>query len=150
MEMLNIKHGNQVQQLRYDYDSGVFSFEKDIQIGDWVVSRFIKIGGPKDGSIYKYDFKNYFEFVITDGNGMCQVLTWNHNAGDKALCAYWGDSAVDALPYFFANHPVFSAKDWEEYKYVLAIKCIGESLENMNRSAKDKIDAIASIIKEMQ
>ena len=45
MEMLNIKHGNQVQQLRYDYDSGVYSFEKDIQIGDWTVSRFIKIGG---------------------------------------------------------------------------------------------------------
>ena len=64
MEMLNIKHGNQVQQLRYDYDSGVYSFEKDIQIGDWTVSRFIKIGGPKGGSIYKYDFKNFFEFVI--------------------------------------------------------------------------------------
>lgn len=150
MEMLNIQHGNQVQQLRYEYDSGVYSFENDIQIGDWTVSRFIKIGGPKGGSIYKYDFKNFFEFVITDGNGVCQVLTWNHNAGDKALGAYWGNSAVDALPYFFANHPVFSAENWEGYNYVLALKCIGESLENQTLSAKEKINAITSIIKEMQ
>lgn len=33
MELLNIKHGNQVRQVRYDYDSGVYTFEKDIQLG---------------------------------------------------------------------------------------------------------------------
>ena len=150
MELLNIRHGNQVQQLKYDYDSGVYTFEKDIQIGDWSVSRFIKIGGPKGGSIYKYDFKNYFEFVITDINGVCQVLTWNHNAGDKALNAFWGDSAVDALPFFFANHPIFSAKDWEDYNCVLTLKDINEVLEKQGLSATGKIDAISSILKVMQ
>ena len=150
MELLNIRHGNQVQQLKYDYDSGVYTFEKDIQIGDWSVSRFIKIGGPKGESIYKYDFKNYFEFVITDINGVCQVLTWNHNAGDKALNAFRGDSAVDALPFFFANHPIFSAKDWEDYNCVLTLKDINEVLEKQGLSATGKIDAISSILKVMQ
>lgn len=146
MEMLNIKHGNQVQQLRYDYDSGVYSFEKDIQIDNWTVSRHIKIGGPKGGSIYKYDFKNFFEFVITDVNGDSQVLTWNHNAGDKALVAYWGDTAVDALPFFFENHPLFLAKDWEDYKYLLALKDIKKVLEEEGRSAKETIMKISRLV----
>lgn len=150
MGILNITNGNQVQQLSYDYYDSVYTFEKDIQIGDWVVSRFIKIGGPRDGSIYKYDYKNFFEFVISDRNGVCQVLTWNHNAGDEALCAFWGQSAVDALPHFFANHPIFSANDWEEYKYVLALKSIANYLENETMSAKGKMDAIKSILEKIK
>ena len=149
MEMLNIKHGNQVQQLRYDYDSRVYSFEKDIQIGTWTVSRHIKIGGPKGGSIYKYDFKNYFEFVITDVNGDSQVLTWNHNAGDKVLDGYWGDTAVDALPFFFENHPVFYAKDWEDYKYLLVLNSIKKVLEEEGRSAKETIKTITQLVDVM-
>lgn len=49
MEMLNIKHGNQVQQLWYNYnpETGIFSFENDIQIGTWSVSRLIKLGGAQ-------------------------------------------------------------------------------------------------------
>lgn len=48
MKMINITYGNQVQQLRYDYDSSVYSFEKDIKIGTWDVNRHIKICGPKE------------------------------------------------------------------------------------------------------
>lgn len=146
MEMLNIKHGNQVQQLRYDYDSGVYSFEKDIQIGTWSVSRHIKIGGPKGGSIYKYDFKNFFEFVITDADGNSHVLTWNHNAGDKALKGYWGDTAVDALPFFFENHPVFLAKNWEDYKYLLVLNAIKKVIEEEKGSAKETVMTISQLI----
>ena len=145
MEMINLKHGNQVQQLRYDYDSSVYSFEKDIKIGTWIVSRHIKICGPKE-SIYKYNFKNFFEFVITDVNGTSQVLTWNHNAGDKVLISYWGDSAVDSLPFFFENHPVFFSKDWEDYKYALALNAIKDAISEEGRSAEETIKIIACLV----
>lgn len=150
MALLNIQHGNQAQQIRYEYDSGIYTFESDIQIGSWKVSRFIKIGGKTGGSIYKYDFKRFFEFVVTDVNGVCQVLTWNHNDGDKALEAYWGDSAVDALPFFFANHPIFFAKDWEDYKSMRTINDINEILKDNELSADGKIKAIKKLISEAQ
>lgn len=147
MEMLNIKHGNQVQQLWYDYnpETGIFSFENDIQIGTWSVSRLIKLGGPREGSVYKYDFRNFLEFVITDINGDSQVLTWNHNAGDKVLKAHWGDSTEEALLFFFEKHPVFSAADWEDYKYIPVLKAIKKIIED-DCPAKETITKISQLI----
>lgn len=146
MEILNIIVGNHVQQVGYEYDSGIYTFEKDIHIGEWVVSRLIKIGGPKGGSIYKYDFRNYFEFVITDANGSGRILTWNHNAGDNNLKRFWGNTVVDALPFFFENHPVFSARDWEDYKYLLALRSIKKVLDEKGLSAKETITKISNLI----
>lgn len=145
MKMINIKHGNQVQQLRYDFDSDVYSFEKDFKIRTWNVSRHIKKCGPKE-STYKYDFKNFFEFVITDVNGTAQVLTWNYNAGDKVLNSYWGDSAVDALPFFFENHPIFFAKDWDDYKYALALNAIKDAIGKEGCSAEETVKTIARLV----
>ena len=59
MKIINIQNGNDVQQLSYDYESGVYTFENDIVMGEWKVGRIILIGGP-ESSIYKHDFRNYF------------------------------------------------------------------------------------------
>ena len=126
MKIINIQNGNDVQQLSYDYESGVYTFENDIVMGEWKVGRIILIGGP-ESSIYKHDFRNYFEFVLTDCTGESHPLRWHFNGGDEVLDAYWGDNAAESLPHFFATHPVFTAKDWNDYaekarKIRLAIK----------------------------
>lgn len=152
MHLLNIVHDKKAQQLRYDYDSetGVYTFESDIIIGEWTVSRIIKIGGPRT-SAYKYDFKNYFEFVITDRNGDSQILTWHHNSGDDMLAGTWaGDTSADALPYFFAEHPVFTAVDWKDYKSVTAIKEVGRILKKEDCSASWKVHLIAKALEKVQ
>lgn len=147
MKILNIILGKKVQQLRYEYDAGVYSFEEDLKVGDWIVSRIIKVCGPSC-SVYKYDFKNYFEFAITDCHGESRILTWNHNAGDNNLKAYWSDSEEDAIPFFFANHPIFSSKDWKDYESVITLKAIERIIQDKSISSGTKVLRITSLIKK--
>lgn len=124
----------------------MYILENNLEIGNWTVNKNIKLCGPKGTSIYKYDFRVYMEFVITDQNGEARILDWNHNAGDKALHAYTGNSAMDALPLFFSKHPIFDAEDWDDYTNVMAIKDIEEVIEKESWSATQKVAEIKKIV----
>ena len=150
MDLINVKNGTHVLQCFYTYENGIYSFEKDIQIGDWIVSRYIKLCGPTS-SPYKYDFRNYFELVITDCNGESRTFTWNPNIGCKYLKAYRdGDSTADALPYFFAKHPLFSSKDWKDYENVDTLRDIELIFQDAKISSGTKLLRIAAVIKRFQ
>ena len=72
---VNVPVNGKMEQLHYQYDDGAadyFIFDKDIQIGEWTVKKVIKLGGPRSSS-YKYDFKNYLEFLILDKNGVSRT-----------------------------------------------------------------------------
>lgn len=72
----------------------------------------------------KYNFKNFFEFVIMDVNGISQVLIWDHNAGDKIL------------------------KDWEDYKYALALNAIKDAINEEGHSVEEAIKIVARLVDE--
>lgn len=83
---MNIQHGRSLMQAVFEYDEDMFAyrFEDDIKLGDWTIAKIVRIGGPKT-SIYKYDFKNYLEFVITDKCGESRVKQYYHNCFSEEI-----------------------------------------------------------------
>lgn len=147
MKLINIPVGGKVLQLFWEYDDGVYTLQSDIKKGDWIVGKVVKIGGPRS-SIYKYDFRNYFEFVVTDVNNESRVLTWYYNGGDEVLEAYTGrDAAIYALPFFFQNHPIFQCKDWDDYACKVKLIKISYILNRADWSNAAKVNQIVSTLR---
>lgn len=116
---MNIQHGRTVIQTVYEYDEnlGAYRFGDDIKIGDWVVAKMVRIGGPRI-SVYKYDFKNYLEFVITDKSGESRTKLYYYNCFSDEITTtktYDDDLPQRGVRLFLENHPIFETKDWEEY-----------------------------------
>ena len=126
MEIINIKYESKLIQIPYEYSDGVIKLAEDIVIGNWVIKRIVKIGGPIF-SRYKYDFKNYLEFVICDEEGFERIQTWYHNSGDNLLDAYWAEYS-DTISYFIENHPIFKSQNWKDYDAGNILKKIKLSL----------------------
>lgn len=141
MALINVKIGTKVLQLLYEYHDGVVTFANDIVIGNWVILKVVNIRGPRT-SCYKYNFENYFEFVIRDDQGVERIQTWHHNKGDEYLDCYWAeDGAVHAIPYFITNHPVFKSRNWRDFDASVILKRIRECFD----TGTDNIQILESI-----
>ena len=141
MEYLNIILPNDhVLTLEYIYANSAYQFNQDIEFSRWTIHRIIKHGGPKT-SFYKYDFKNYLEFVITDANGISRIKRYFYNRGDKEISAYWSDSIVEAIPHYIKNSMVFQCKDWTDYDACIILAEI-EKIINNNSSRQEKLEQI--------
>lgn len=118
MEYINLQIApDKVMILAYKYEYPTFIFENDIEIKGWIIGKIIKIGGPRF-STYKYDFKRYLEFVITDPNGVQKVKKWFCHNGDDEMSAYWDTYNNDlsgTICYYLKNSPIFGCADWEDY-----------------------------------
>ena len=147
MELINIPVKGKVLQLFWEYKDGVYSLQNDVVNGDWTVGNIIKLGGPKS-SIYKYDFRNYFEFVVTDVNNKSRVLTWYYNGEDEVLEAGINrDRAIYSLPFFFQKHPIFQCTDWEDYECKVKLIKISHIMNNDNWDNVEKVNQIVSILR---
>ena len=141
MAVINMQIDTKVLQLLYEYHDGVITFANDIVIGKWVILRVVNIRGPRTSG-YKYNFDNYFEFVIRDDQGIERIQTWYHNKGDQYLECYWAeDGAVNAIPYFFKNHPVFKSRNWRDFDASVILKRIRECFD----TGTDNIQILESI-----
>lgn len=126
MEYLNIPlPNNQILTLGYNQANSAYVFEQDIEFNGWIISKIIKRGGPKY-SRYKHDFNNYFEFVITDNNGISRIKRYFYNGGDDEVLAYWGENPIEAIPYYIKSSSIFQCRDWADYDTCKALTAIKE------------------------
>ena len=66
------------------------------------LKNIVKLGGPRS-SIYKYDFKNYLEFVIVDKKEINRTKEWYYH-GDSEVNIYGCDGGSHyALEFFSVN-----------------------------------------------
>lgn len=110
--------------------------EKDIKYNGWTISRNIKwVAFP---STYKWNFKHYFEFVITDSIGNTRnKLYYYYGDGDKddySACAYDKREELQhsfgTIPFYLNNALVFKCKNWKDYD--AAVKIL-KSLEEIKK-----------------
>lgn len=146
MNSINIKTGKTVLQTQYEYNDGTYEFPDDFVIGSWTVKRLIQLKGPKS-SVYKYDFKNCLEFVISDKHGEEKIIRWYHNSGDELLRGHISDeSSVECLSFFFCNHPIFKSIDWEDANSTVQVQKIRELLKDNENESYVIIDDIKHIL----
>ncbi len=142
MELINIQvSSNKVTTLCYEYKDRQYLFDSDICVNGWTISRAIAIKGPSS-SCYKYDYRNYLEFIITDPNGDQKIKTWFHNKGDNELKSYWAEyNLSEAIKFYIENSPIFNCKNWVDYEDSLIIKDISSIIEDetSNSSAIERI-----------
>lgn len=148
MEYLNIPLPNDhVLTLGYSYADSAYVFEQDIGFNGWIISKIIKQGGPKYSG-YKYDFKNYFEFVITDSDGISRIKRYFYNKGDNEVLAYWGECPIEAIPYYIQSSLIFQCKDWADYDICKTLADIKKVI-NMNISQQEQLKRIKQILNNL-
>lgn len=114
MEYMNLQLNDQVLTLGYNHIDCAYVFEQDIEFDDWIISKIIRQGGPKY-SRYQYDFNNYFEFVISDRNGISRIERYFYNKGNSGVLAYWTDNPPEVIAHYIKSSLIFQTKDWEDY-----------------------------------
>lgn len=141
-----------MKQLHYQYDdeAAAYIFDEDIRVGEWIIGKIIKIGGPRT-SVYKYDFKNYLEFVILDKNGVSRIKSWFYNDyynEDSELGAFSHEGGVIySVAYFCKEYPAFKCSDWNEYDASVKLKEIQTILESTDTDIIAKYQRIENCIK---
>lgn len=135
---------NRVLTLGYNYADSTYVFEQDIEFKGWIISKIIKQGGPKR-SRYKYDFKNYFEFVITDSNGISRIKRYFYNEGDDEVFAYDGECSVEAIPYYIKSSLIFQCKDWADYDACEILMTI-KKITNKDISKQEQLEQIKPVL----
>lgn len=159
MELINIKNGNEVQQVYYEFDneSGVFTFDKDIQIGEWTVKKNIKIACPKDNlkpiGNGRYLYKNNglsLEFVLIDPNRKMEVFNSLPEPKKMSVIKYWWsyDEIVASLVTFLSDNPLFSASSMEDYNNEVLLKEIVKVADKDSITATERINRIARLIQK--
>lgn len=150
MELMNIQHGLSTIQVTYEYDKEMraFHFKDDIKIGYWTVLKKIRLGGPET-SIYKYEFKNYLEFVIIDKRGESRIkqFYYNDNSEFTTTKPYDDNISQRGIRLFLENHPLFDCIDWNDYDASAIISKIKETVNSDNMNNDEKIDKIRSLLK---
>lgn len=142
---VNVPVDGKIEQLHYRYDdeAAAYIFDRDIQIGDWTIKNIVKLGGPRS-SIYKYDFKNYLEFVIVDKNEANRTKEWYYH-GDCEVNIYGCDGGSHyALECFFSKYPIFKCYDWNDYDASVKLKEIQKILESTDIDNSTKYQRIKS------
>lgn len=133
MEIMNIIARGSTTIVRYEYEkeNRLYRFESDIKIGGWVIDRIVEVAGPRE-SRYKYDFKNYMIFTITDRNGEKRVKNFYYNCNNEipALTKTYEDRVPEyGIRLFLENHPMFECSDWAEIDCNELLSRIKEVLE---------------------
>lgn len=152
MQLMNIQRGHSFVQaiFEYDKDLGCYRFENDIRLGDWSVATIVRIGGPTT-SVYKYDYKNYLEFVITDKHGESRIKQYYHNLfSDEMLITkeYDDDLSQRGVRLFLENHPIFDAQDWRDYDASILISAIKKIVNSDKITINmEKVDKIRDILR---
>ena len=151
MELMNIQHGLSIIQVTYEYDKEMraFHFKDDIRIGYWTVLKNIRLGGPET-SIYKYEFKNYLEFVIVDKRGESRMKQFYYNCSSEFTTTkpYDDDDiSQSGIRRFLENHPLFDCIDWNDYDASAVISRIKITVNSDNMNNVEKIDKIRSLLK---
>ena len=149
-DYINVSVDGKMEQLHYQYDDGAadyFIFDKDIQIGEWTVKKVIKLGGPRSSS-YKYDFKNYLEFLILDKNGVSRTKVWFYNDyyhPDSEIGEYSHECGpIYSVAYFCKEYPAFKSLDWNDYDASVKLKEIQKILERTDIDNSTKYERIKS------
>ena len=149
MEYINLQIApDKVMILAYKYEYPSFIFENDIEINGWSIGKFVKIGGPRF-STYKYDFKRYLEFVITDPNGVQKIKRWFCHNGDDEMTAYWDPYNNDfsgTICYYLKNSPIFKCANWEDYDAWRVINKV-KTIINSTHDNISKLKNISKILK---
>ena len=151
MELMNIQHGLSIIQVTYEYDKEMraFHFKDDIRIGYWTVLKNIRLGGPET-SIYKYEFKNYLEFVILDKRGESRIKQFYYNCNSEFTTTkpYDDDDiSQSGIRRFLENHPLCDCIDWNGYDASAVISRIRVTVNSDNMNNVEKIDKIRSLLK---
>ena len=151
MELMSIARGAFKVQVFYDYvELCSFTFTEDIKLGDWTVGKIVAHKGPKY-SDYKYDWKKYLEFLITDKRGESHVKLFYYNMPCKEMpetrpCP---DSfAHMAVRHLLENHPIFDSEDWADYDNLAKLAKIKSVLNSDELSASVKIEEIKNILQK--
>lgn len=147
-DFIKVAINGKIEQLHYQYDdeAAVYVFDDDIHIGDWSINKTIRLGGPKVSS-YKYDFKNYLEFIITDKNGISRLKSWYYYNDDSELNVYGCDGGANyALSYFFNEFQAFKCAEWEDYNALVKLNNIRVILERTDIGNTEKCNKIKELV----
>lgn len=151
MELMNIEYGKKVIHIEYEYEETQrrYIFAEDIKLGNWTIYKQITIGGPRS-SPYKYDFKNYAEFTITDKHGESRIKRHYYNS--CAIKIKTGNDYADSVAeygvrLFLENHPIFEAKDWADYDVIEQLSAIEGILSDTTATNFDKLVKIRELFK---
>ena len=111
-------------------------------------SEKIRLGGPET-SIYKYEFKNYLEFVIIDKRGESRIkqFYYNDNSEFTTTKPYDDNISQRGIRLFLENHPLFDCIDWNDYDASAVISKIKETVNSDNMNNDETIDKIRSLLK---
>lgn len=146
---VNVSINAKVQQLHYLYDdeAATYTFDEDIKIGEWIIKKIVKSGGPRY-SQYKYNFDNYLEFVLIDKDGISRKEQWFYNT-DKNLCLYMQNIFMpESFACFCEKHPIFKCQNWEDYLAYVNIKTI-QSIIKENITNPEKFKRIKNYIESL-
>ena len=151
MKLMNIEHGSHCVQIHYEYNGNLRSyiFTNDIQIGCWTVCRTVEVGGPRE-TRYKYDYKNYLKFIITDKNGETRERLFYYNSPciEMTVSKKYEDNVDQyGLKLFLENHPIFDSEDWAFYEIVEKLAKVNAVLNLEIGSPDCKLEKIRDIVK---
>ena len=149
MATMNIIARGSSTIIRYEYEkeNRLYRFESDIKIGGWVIDRVVCVGGPRE-SRYKYDFKNYMIFTITDKNGEKRVKHFHYNNNNEIppLTKTYADNVAEyGIRLFLENHPMFEKESWAELDCDDLLSRIKDILD-WNYNSVTKISEIKKIL----
>lgn len=116
MDYLNIQiTKDEVLTIGCDIEYPYIKFEHDIKINKWIVYRIVKIGGPRY-SKYKYEDKNYLEFVLTDNYNKSLVVKYYYNGGYNENLGIRGCQLppLEAIAYFVSKAAIFQCDNFNE------------------------------------
>ena len=149
MDYINLQIApDKVITLAYRHEYPTFIFEHDIEINGWIVGHIIKLGGPQY-STYKYNFKNYLEFVITDPKGIQHIKTWQYNQGDDEMRAFWDSrdgGLSNTIRHYLVDSPIFRCANWEDYDAWRVINKVKTIINSTNDNIS-KLKNISKILK---
>lgn len=143
-------HGGRVVSIRYDFDDKdfVYVFERDIEIDGWTVSRIVKVGGPRS-SQYKYDIKNYLEFVITDPKGETGIKQYYYNSGDDEMPASHKTATIESIAFYLRESLIFQSCDWADYDAGVVVAKIG-TICRQHIAKSEQLEQIKQIINALE
>lgn len=148
MEYLNISlPNNRVLTLGYNYADSTYVFEQDIEFNGWIISKIIKVGGPL--SRYKYNFDNYFEFVITDSKNFQRIEKYFYNRKDIKLLRE-RQNLIDDISDFIQSSLIFQCKDWADYDRKIC-KTLADikGVINTDISQREQLERIKQILNNL-
>lgn len=157
MEVLNIRFAKKCVQASYEYNEDIrtYQFHEDIMLGGWTISKSILHGGPKV-SRYKYDYKNYLEFIITDNTGEERIKQFyynnDNNNGDEEVSTHYtypDDIPHSGIQYFLEGFSAFRCTNWEDYDAAVQVNRIREIVNDEDMDNRRKIEEIQSILENL-